>query len=279
MQDLTTESLARDFKSSETPEKRPSSRLDGKTALVFGVASDTSIAWAIAQELAARGAKIILAYQFRYHSRVKDLAPSLPNLIGYHRCDIMKDDETQAFFGGLTAPVDIVVHSIAFAPAAAFQAPVAETTPEDFSTALQVSAHSLAKIMKHAAPHMPNGGSVVTLTYLGGQRVCANYKVMGVAKAALEAYVRELAFELGPKAIRVNAVSAGPIKTLAASGIPDFDLILDYVKSVAPLRDNITQQDVAKCASFLCSDDARMITGQTVYVDAGYSIVGVPHLA
>ncbi len=277
--DLTTESLTRDFKSSETaPLPGVSHRLDGKVALVFGVASDTSIAWAIAQELASRGAKIVLAYQFRYHSRVKDLAPSLPNLLAFNRCDVLKDDEMQAFFAGLTTPVDIVVHSLAFAPQTAFAGPVVDTTQDDFATALAVSAHSLTKIMKHAAPHMPRGGSVVTLTYLGGQRVCSNYKVMGVAKAALEAYVRELAFELGPKAIRVNAVSAGPIKTLAASGIPDFDLILDYVKSVAPLRDNITQQDVARCAAFLASDDARMMTGQTLFVDAGYSIVGVPPL-
>jgi enoyl-[acyl-carrier protein] reductase I len=267
-QDLKTERLAPGFKP-----------LEGKVALVFGVASEASIAWAIAQELAARGARIVLGYQFRYHSRIKDLAPTLPNLLAFSRCDVLKEDELEAFFAGLTAPVDIVVHSLAFAPAAAFQGPVVETTADDFSTALQVSAHSLGRIMKHAAPRMTRGGSVLTLTYLGAQRVCANYKVMGVAKAALEAYVRELAFELGPKGIRVNAVSAGPIKTLAASGIPDFDLILDYAKSVSPLRDNVSQSDVARCAAFLASDDARLITGQTLYVDAGYSIVGVPHLA
>jgi len=250
-------------------------RLDGKTAVVFGVASDTSIAWAIAQELAAQGAKIILGYQFR----VKDLAPTLPNLVAYTRCDIMKDDEAQAFFGGLKTPIDIVVHAIAFAPATAFQGRLVDTTQDDFSLALQVSAHSLTKIMKHSAPLMTNGGSAIALTYLGGQRVCTNYKLMGVAKAALEAYVRELAMDLGPQKIRVNAISAGPIKTLAASGISDFDLMLDYNKSVAPLRDNVTQQDVAKCAAFLGSDDAKMITGQTIFVDAGYSIVGVPPLA
>ena len=126
---------------------------------------------------------------------------------------------------------------------------------------------------------MAHGGSAIALTYLGGQRVCTNYKLMGVAKAALEAYVRELATDLGPQKIRVNAISAGPIKTLAASGISDFDLMLDYNKSVSPLRDNVTQQDVAKCAAFLASDDAKMITGQTIFVDAGYSIIGVPPLA
>ncbi|MBI3550746.1 MAG: enoyl-ACP reductase [Elusimicrobia bacterium] len=252
--------------------------LKGKTALVFGVASDTSIAWAIAQELAAQGAEIILAYQFRYHSRIKDLAPKLPNLVAYDRCDVAKDEEMQAFFGKLKQPIDVVVHSIAFAPAATFETPLVDVTDQDFATALTVSSFSLAKIMRYAAPHMQNGGSVVTLTYLGGQRVCSNYKVMGVAKAALEAYVRELAFELGPKNIRVNAISAGPIKTLAASGIKDFDYILDYHKSVAPLRENITTGDVADCAAFLASDKAKMITGQTIFVDAGYSIVGVPQL-
>ena len=246
--------------------------------MIFGVASDTSIAWAIAQELSARGAKILLAYQFRYHSRVKDLAPQLKNLQGFQRCDVLKDDEMQAFFGSLKSPIDIVVHSIAFAPATAFAGTVSQTSTEDFTMAMQVSAHSMGKIMKYAVPHMPNGGSAMTLTYLGGQRVCPNYKIMGVAKAALEAYVRELAYELGPKNIRVNAVSAGPIKTLAASGIPDFDLILNYHKSVAPLRDNVTQEDIARTAAFLACDDSRMITGQTIFVDAGYSIVGVPPL-
>lgn len=252
--------------------------LDGKTALVFGVASDTSIAWAIAKELAARGAKIVLGYQFRYHSRIKDLAPTLPNLVAFERCDMLKDDECDKFFGNLKTPVDIVVHAIAFAPKTAYEGRLVETSQDDFTTALQVSAHSLAKLMKYARPHMKNGGSAIALTYLGGVRVCTNYKIMGVAKAALEAYVRELANDLGPERIRVNAISAGPIKTLAASGIPEFDLMLDYNKSVAPLRDNVTQQDVAECAAFLASDSSRMITGQTLYVDAGYSIVGVPPL-
>ncbi|MDE2290525.1 MAG: SDR family oxidoreductase, partial [Elusimicrobia bacterium] len=204
--------------------------------------------------------------------------PTLPNLLSFDRCDILKDDECEKFFGALKAPVDIVVHAIAFAPAAAFQGAVSETTSEDFSTALQVSAHSLAKLSRYAKPHMKDGGSIMALSYLGGVRVCTNYKVMGVAKAALEAFVRELANELGPQRIRVNAISAGPIKTLASSGIPEFELMLDYNKSVAPLRENVTQQDVANCAAFLASDDSSMVTGQTIYVDAGYSIIGVPAL-
>jgi enoyl-[acyl-carrier protein] reductase I len=252
--------------------------LAGKTAVVFGVASEASIAWAIAQELARRGAKIVLGYQFRYHSRIKDMVPSLPNLLDWKRCDVAKDEEMDAFFGSLTAPIDILVHSIAFAPQTAFAGAVSETSDADFTTALTVSAHSLAKLAKYAKPRMTDGGSIMTLTYLGGQKVCANYKVMGVAKAALEAYVRELAAELGPNRVRVNAISAGPVKTLAASGIPDFDLMLEYHKSVAPLRDNVTQDDVARCAAFLASDDSKMITGQTLFVDAGYNIVGVPAL-
>ena len=251
-------------------------RLRGKTALVFGVASEASIAWAIAQELSAQGAGVILAYQFRYHSRIKDLAPKLSNLIAIHRCDALKDEEMDAAFKSIKTSIDIVVHAIAFAPAAAFEGAVVDTSQEDFATALTVSAHSLAKITRYAAPKMPQGGSVIALTYLGGRRVCANYKVMGVAKAALEAYVRELAFELGEKKIRVNAISAGPIRTLAASGIPQFDILLEYHASVSPLRDNVTQADVAKTAAFLAGEDSRMITGQTIFVDGGYSIVGVP---
>jgi enoyl-[acyl-carrier protein] reductase I len=254
------------------------SNLKGKTALIFGVASDTSIAWAIAQEMAHQKANIILAYQFRYHSRIKELIPKLSNLIHYDRCDVTKDEEMAAFFSKLPGSIDIVVHAIAFAPAATFEGTVVDASVHDFGTALAVSCHSLAKIMKYALPHMSNGGSVITLTYLGGQRVCSNYKIMGVAKAALEAYVRELAFELGPKKIRVNAISAGPIRTLAASGIKDFDYILDYHQHVAPLRDNISAADVAQCAAFLAGNGAKMITGQTIFVDAGYSIVGVPQV-
>lgn len=253
--------------------------LEGKTALIFGVASDTSIAWAIAQELAAQGAKILLGYQFRYHSRIRELVPRLPAIAFHERCDVAKDEEMDAFFSKAPRPIDILVHSIAYAPPAAFEGSLLDVTPQDFSLSLVVSSHSLARLLRYAAPLMPAGSSAITLTYLGGQRVCANYKLMGVAKAALEAYVRELAFELGPRGIRVNAVSAGPIKTLAAGGIKDFDTILDYHKAVAPLRDNVTTRDVAQAAAFLASDGSRMVTGQVLFVDAGYCIVGVPQLA
>lgn len=253
--------------------------LKGKTALVMGVASEDSIAWAIAKELAAQGANIVLGYQFRYHSRVMQLAPTLPNLVRYSRCDILDEAECESFFNALEERIDIVVHAIAFAPATAFQGRVVETTSEDFTTALLTSAHSLARLMHYARPHMPEGGSVIALTYLGGVRVSVNYKIMGVAKAALDALVRELAVDLGTEQIRVNAISAGPIRTLASSGLSrdvDMQRMLDFVAAASPMRQNVTQQDVAGTAAFLASDSAKMITGQTIYVDGGFSIIGVP---
>ncbi len=253
--------------------------LKGKTALVFGVASEDSIAWAIAKELAAQGAKIILGYQFRYHSRLLLLAPTLPNLVDYKRCDILNDAECENFFGSLKGTIDIVIHAIAYAPPSAYAGRVVETSADDFATAVLTSSHSLAKLMNYVRPHMPNGGSAIALTYLGGVRVCAKYKVMGVAKAALEAFVRELAVDLGSEKIRVNAISAGPIRTLAASGLPELELMLKYNADVSPMGQNVTQQDVADCAAFLSSDASRMITGQTIYVDGGYSIIGVPEPA
>lgn len=252
--------------------------LAGKTALVMGVASEESIAWAIAKELAAQGARIVLGYQFRYHSRVMQLAPTLDNLVSYTRCDILDDAECEAFFGALSGPIDIVVHAIAFAPQTAYMGRVVETTDEDFTTALLTSSHSLARLMNYVRPHMPDGGSTIALTYLGGVRVSAGYKIMGVAKAALDALVRELAVDLGREKIRVNAISAGPIKTLAAVGVSshNMQIMLDHVAAASPLRQNVSQQDVASCAAFLASDASRMITGQTLYVDGGYSIIGVP---
>ena len=172
--------------------------LKGKVALVMGVASEESIAWAIAQELTRQGARVILGYQFRFHSRIMQLAPTLPHLIAFERCDIRNPEEVTAFFAKVTVPIDIVVHAIAFAPKTAFEGRLVETTEEDFTTALVTSAHSLATLMNAARGHMPNGGSVIALSYIGGVRVSAKYKVMGVAKAALEAYVRELAADLGP---------------------------------------------------------------------------------
>ena len=243
--------------------------LKGKVALVMGVASEESIAWAIAQELTRQGARVILGYQFRFHSRIMQLAPTLPHLIAFERCDIRNPEEVAAFFAKVTVPIDIVVHAIAFAPKTAFEGRLVETTEEDFTTALVTSAHSLATLMNAARGHMPNGGSVIALSYIGGVRVSAKYKVMGVAKAALEAYVRELAADLGSDGIRVNAISAGPIRTIAASGLPELDLMLEYNRKVSPMHRDVTQEDVGACAAFLASDGAQMITGQTIYVDGG----------
>lgn len=250
--------------------------LKGKVALVMGVASEESIAWAIAQNLSRHGAQVILGYQFRFHSRILQLAPKLPHLLSYDRCDIRDPAEVEQFFSKIDVPIDIVVHAIAFAPRSAYEGRVVETSEEDFVTATTTSAHSLATLMNAAHGHMPNGGSVIALSYIGGVRVSAKYKVMGVAKAALEAYVRELAVDLGPEGIRVNAISAGPIRTIAASGLPELDRMLAYNRKVSPMRSDVTQEDVGNCAAFLASDEARMITGQTIYVDGGYSIVGVP---
>jgi enoyl-[acyl-carrier protein] reductase I len=250
--------------------------LKGKVALVMGVASEESIAWAIAQELTRQGARVILGYQFRFHSRIMQLAPTLPHLIAFERCDIRNPEEVATFFAKVTVPIDIVVHAIAFAPKTAFEGRLVETTEQDFTTALVTSAHSLATLMNAARVHMPNGGSVIALSYIGGVRVSAKYKVMGVAKAALEAYVRELAADLGADGIRVNAISAGPIRTIAASGLPELDLMLEYNRKVSPMHRDVTQEDVGACAAFLASDGAQMITGQTIYVDGGYSIIGVP---
>jgi enoyl-[acyl-carrier protein] reductase I len=220
--------------------------LKGKVALVMGVASEESIAWAIAQELTRQGARVILGYQFRFHSRIMQLAPTLPHLIAYERCDMLKDDEVKAFFAKIHVPIDIVVHAIAFAPARSFEHRVVQTKDEDFTTAMLTSAHSLAKLMNASRKHMPHGGSVIALSYLG------------------------------PQGIRVNAISAGPIRTLAASGIPDMERLLEYDRQTSPMRENVTQSDVGHLAAFLASDGARMITGQTIYVDGGYSIIGVP---
>ncbi len=250
--------------------------LKGKVAIVMGVASEESIAWAIAQNLSKHGAQVILGYQFRFHSRIMQLAPQLPRLIGYYRCDVRDPQEVENFFNQIDVPIDIVVHAIAFAPRSAYEGRVVETSEEDFITAVTTSAHSLATLMNAAHRHMPNGGSVIALSYIGGVRVSAKYKVMGVAKAALEAYVRELAVDLGPEGIRVNAISAGPIRTIAASGLPELDRMLEYNRKVSPMRRDVTQEDVGNCAAFLASEEARMITGQTIYVDGGYSIIGVP---
>jgi enoyl-[acyl-carrier protein] reductase I len=253
--------------------------LQGKHALIFGVASEESIAWAIAKKLHKAGAHISLAYQQRFKSRILALVKSGEIPIDfYDRCDVTNSDELGTFFNKVQAPVDILAHSIAYTDPGTFGKPISEITQEEFTTALVPSAYSLIPLVRAALPKMTRGASVMAMTYLGGQRVVANYKLMGIAKAALEATVRELAADVGPRGVRVNAISAGPIRTLAAAQIAGFDSMLKVYETVAPLRRSITQDDVADFATFLASDLAKNITGQTMFVDAGYSILAMAEL-
>ena len=255
--------------------------LAGKRAVVFGVASEDSIAWAIAQELALHGAKVTMGYQKRFLSRVMGLFKDKPWIDGQFECDASIEESVAGFFAQAAAknaqPYDMLVHCIAFAPASALGDEVVKTTEADFNTALDISAYSLVRLTRHAMPHMAKDGSIVCLTYLGADRFVPGYRVMSTAKAALQQLTRELSFTCGrEKGVRVNAISAGPIRTLAASGVPGFSTILDWMKHSAPLGRNVSQQDVAKAALFLLSDLGSGVTGQTLYVDAGYSIMGVP---
>ena len=253
--------------------------LQDQHGLIVGVANKRSISWAIAQAAAAQGARLALTYPSeRLGENVRELAGQLQNPV-LAPCDVANDDQIADLavtldreFGGL----DFLVHGAAFAPADALSKPFLETSRESFRIALDVSAYSLVALARAVAPLMAKrgGGSIVTLTYIGSQRVFTNYNVMGVAKAALEASVRYLAADLGPQNIRVNAVSAGPIKTLAASGISGFSSILQVYRERAPLRRNVEAGEVADTAVFLLSSAARGITGEIVIVDSGFHVVG-----
>lgn len=250
--------------------------LKGKRALVFGVASETSIAWTIAEQLAAAGAKVTLGYQKRFLSRLMQLTKDVPWIEGQVECDVGTEESVERFFENVDGDFDVVIHAIGFAPATALGRPVIHTNQEDFETAMTVSSYSLIRLVRNAVPRLRPGASILTLTYLGADRVVPGYRIMGTAKAALESLTRELAALVGQRGIRVNAISAGPIKTLAASGVPGFDQILDWMAHCSPLKRNVNQQDVAGAALFFCSDLASGVTGQILYVDAGYSIMGVP---
>ncbi len=253
--------------------------LEGKTALIFGIANHRSIGWAIAQSLASEGAWLAFTYQDRMEKYVRDLAAQIPNT-PVMPCDVQNDDELDAVFakasevfgGGL----DILIHSVAFAPKQELDNPFLETTREGFHTALDISAYSLIAMAKRARPLMQarGGGSIVTMTYMASEHVMPKYNVMAVAKAALECNVRYLAYELGEHNIRVNAISAGPLNTLAARGISGFTAFREQTAHVAPLRRNIDQSEVGDAALFLCSPLARAITGEILFVDAGYHIMG-----
>ncbi|MHB8632990.1 MAG: enoyl-ACP reductase FabI [Thermoplasmatota archaeon] len=249
--------------------------LAGKRALVFGVASEDSIAWAIAQELAAHGATVVMGYQKRFLSRVMGLFKEKPWIDGWYECDASVEESVAKFFTEAKGTFDMMVHCIAFAPN--LQDELVKIPEADWNVALGVSAYSLLRLTRHAMPRLNHDGAVVSLTYLAAERFVPGYRVMSTAKAALQELTRELAFTCGrEKGVRVNAISAGPIRTLAASGVPGFSTILDWMRHAAPLGRNVSQQDVAKSAYFLLSDLASGVTGQVLYVDAGYSIMGVP---
>jgi enoyl-[acyl-carrier protein] reductase I len=254
--------------------------LDGRRALVFGVANRRSIAWAIAQALAREGAQLAFTFQGeRLEQGVRDLAASIDSTLVLP-ADVTQDADLDRVFeavdetwGGL----DILIHSVAFAPPRTFERPFAETSRDDFRTALDISAYSLIAMTNRAAPLMAKagGGAVLTMTFNASQRTYPNYNIMAVAKAALESEVRYLAYELGPRNIRVNAISAGPVRTLAARSITGFTVMEDHAERNAPLRRNISAEDVGQTALYLCSPMASNVTGQILLVDAGYSILGM----
>lgn len=252
--------------------------LDGKKALIFGVANKYSIAWGITQAFYEHGAVIGLSYGIpQLEKRVKPLADEL-GISFVEKCDVTKEEEITAVFANAAdtfGEIDILVHAIAYAPSSELDGRFVDTTRAGFSQALDISAYSLVALTRAALPLMPRGGSVLTLTYYGAAKVIPHYNVMGVAKAALEASTRYLAADLGPQGVRVNAISAGPIKTLSAGGIAGFRKMLRYAGERAPLRRNVTQDEVGGAALWLCSDLASGVTGEILYVDAGYNILGM----
>jgi enoyl-[acyl-carrier protein] reductase I len=250
--------------------------LEGKRGIIFGVANDKSIAWGIARALRDAGAELAFTYlNEALEKRVRPLAESLGSSLVLP-CDVQKDSDIEAVFDELEkawSKLDFVVHSVAFAHRDDLKRPFSQTSREGFSLAMDISAYSLLPISRYAAPLMKEGGSIVTMTYLGAQKAIPNYNVMGVAKAALEASVRYLAAELGPEGIRVNAISAGPIKTLAASGIGQFKEKLKLMDDFAPLRRTVTQEEVGKSALYLVSDLSSGVTGEVHFVDAGFNVI------
>jgi enoyl-[acyl-carrier protein] reductase I len=251
----------------------------GKNALVFGVANKHSIAWAIAEAFKQNGANVGLSYGIpQLEKRVRPLADELGTTF-VEKCDVTQDDEIDAVFERAAdhfGRLDVLIHAVAYAPSSELEGRFQDTTREGFRIAMDISAYSFIALARRAQPLMPDGGSLLTLTYYGAEKVVPHYNVMGVAKAALEASTRYLAADLGPHNVRVNAISAGPIKTLAAAGIAGFRKMLGYVGERAPLRRNIDQEEVAKTALWLCSDLGSGVTGEVVYVDAGYHILGMP---
>jgi enoyl-[acyl-carrier protein] reductase I len=253
--------------------------LEGKNALVFGVANDHSIAWGIAQALHAEGASVgFSSIEGLIDRRVRPLAESIGSSF-VEPADVQSDADIERVFarwGETTDHLDVLVHALAFAKREDLSGDFIDTSRDGFALAMDVSAYSLVALARAARPYLRHGSSIMTLTYYGSEKVVANYNVMGVAKSALEASVRYLAADVGPDGIRVNAISAGPIRTLAASGIAGFRKMYGAFDEVAPLRSNITIEDVGRTAVYLASDLSSAVTGETIYVDGGFNIVGIP---
>ncbi|HKO95398.1 MAG TPA: enoyl-ACP reductase [Pyrinomonadaceae bacterium] len=253
--------------------------LKDKSGIVFGVANKRSIAWASAQELHAAGARLAFAYQGeRLKENVEKLtAEEMPNSL-LLPCDVTKQEEVDATFerlGKEFGRLDFLIHSIAYAPREALGGEYLDTSQEAFLTALEISAYSLVQLSRAAAPLMTDGGSIVCMSYYGAEKVVAGYNVMGVAKSALESSTRYLANDLGPRNIRVNAISAGPIQTLSARGVSDFSSMLKHHAERAPLRRNVDAREVGSTVVFLCSSMSSAITGEVIYVDCGYNVMGI----
>jgi enoyl-[acyl-carrier protein] reductase I len=251
--------------------------LEGRAAAVFGVANKRSIAWSIAQGLHQAGAKLAITYQNeRLEQEAKDLILSLPGAEAF-MCDVSQDEDIQRVFEEFKqrfGKLHVVVHSVAYAPPEELKGDFLNTSREGFRVAHDISVYSLIALARAAAPLMEDGGSIVTMTYYGAEKVVPHYNVMAVAKAALECTVRYLAYDLGPKRIRVNAISAGPIKTLAARGISGLGDMLKVHAERAPLKRNVDVHEVGTTGVFLASDASSGITGETIYVDCGYNIMG-----
>ncbi len=252
--------------------------LSGKKALVMGVTNERSLGYAIAQKLRAAGVEVALSYQAeRLRSEAEKLAQALGGALLF-QADVSRDEELDALFGGIQSAwghLDFLVHSLAFAPREAFVGRYVDTRREDWRVALEVSAYSLVAVARRAEPLLRPGGAILTLTYYASEKVIPRYNVMAAAKAALEVTVRYLAYELGPQGIRVNAISAGPVLTVAARAIPGFTALYEKAGKLAPLGRNITQEDVGNAGLFLLSPWASGITGTVLFVDAGYHILGL----
>jgi enoyl-[acyl-carrier protein] reductase I len=255
--------------------------LEGRRGLIMGVANERSIAWGIAQQARAQGAELAFTYAGEaLQKRVFPLAESLGSDLVLP-CDVQSDDDIRDLFaelGGQWDKLDFLVHAVAYANKEELKDSFLDTTREGFRIALDISAYSLVGVVKEAMPLLREGSSVLTLTYLGAERLVPHYNVMGVAKAALEACVRYLASDLGPRGIRVNAISAGPLRTLAAAGIGDFRKIFDWYEAGSPLRRNVTQEEVGNAALLLLSELGRGITAEVIHVDGGYHAVAVPNM-